>query len=223
MQTSIPYRTRSTPPPTDANPGGHRFRTVTGNRFPRRCSCGACNELIPRDPAIRYVVDFGAAKPYPTYLASHSPDAGTYRATPQSRAREAAALPGFVPASAIIPGPSEDVQEREPNPEPDAAHSDADASPSPEAGRPWASGSLCFNAGSFESCRSGYASYAKDGESEEALRARVNRIILEDLEQRVLALRALHAKLRALDAGPSFGDVVARSRPMPQGATATPR
>jgi hypothetical protein len=41
----------------------------------------------------------------------------------------------------------------------------------------------------------------------------VNRVILEDLEQKVIALRALHAKLRDLDAGESFGDVVARSRP----------
>jgi len=55
--------------------------------------------------------------------------------------------------------------------------------------------------------------YAKDGETGEQLRARVNRIILEDLEQKVLALRALHAMLRDMDAGESFGDVVARSRP----------
>jgi hypothetical protein len=41
----------------------------------------------------------------------------------------------------------------------------------------------------------------------------VNRVILEDLEQKVLALRALHAKLRDRDVGASFGDVVARSRP----------
>jgi hypothetical protein len=37
--------------------------------------------------------------------------------------------------------------------------------------------------------------------------------ILEDLEEKVMALRVTHAKLYALDAGPSFGDVVARSRP----------
>jgi hypothetical protein len=41
----------------------------------------------------------------------------------------------------------------------------------------------------------------------------VNCVILEDLEQKVLAQRALHTKLRDLDAGESFGDVVARSRP----------
>ncbi len=42
----------------------------------------------------------------------------------------------------------------------------------------------------------------------------MNRIILQDLEEKVLALRALHAKFRDLDAGPSFGDVVAWSRPV---------
>ena len=67
--------------------------------------------------------------------------------------------------------------------------------------------------GQFESARSGFADYARDGETAAQLRARVNRTILEDLEQKVLALRALHAKLRDMDAGPSFGDVVARSRP----------
>ena len=45
------------------------------------------------------------------------------------------------------------------------------------------------------------------------LRARVNRTFLEDLEQKVRALRALHAKLRDPDAGESFGDIVARGRP----------
>jgi hypothetical protein len=45
------------------------------------------------------------------------------------------------------------------------------------------------------------------------LRARVNCVLLEDLEEKVIALRALHEKLRDVTAGPSFGDVVARSRP----------
>ena len=42
----------------------------------------------------------------------------------------------------------------------------------------------------------------------------MNRVILEDVEQKVIALRALHAKLRTVDAGESFGDMVARSRPV---------
>jgi hypothetical protein len=39
-------------------------------------------------------------------------------------------------------------------------------------------------------------------------------MILEDLEEKVLALRQLHAKLRDTDAGESFAGVVARSRPL---------
>ena len=70
-----------------------------------------------------------------------------------------------------------------------------------------------FNAGSFESARSGFPDYARDGEMARDLRARVNRTILEDLEQQVLALRALHLKLRDMDAGESFGENVARSHP----------
>jgi len=65
----------------------------------------------------------------------------------------------------------------------------------------------------FESARSGFADYAKDGETAKRLRTRVNRVILEDLEQKVLALRALHEKLRDATAGPSLGEVVARARP----------
>jgi hypothetical protein len=41
----------------------------------------------------------------------------------------------------------------------------------------------------------------------------VNRTIFEDLEEKVMALRALHSKLRDLEAGESFGRLVARSRP----------
>jgi len=40
----------------------------------------------------------------------------------------------------------------------------------------------------------------------------VNRTILEDLEHKVLALGAVHARLRDLDAGENFGGAVARSR-----------
>lgn len=40
----------------------------------------------------------------------------------------------------------------------------------------------------------------------------MNRTILEDLEAKVLAPRALHIKLREAEGGPSFGDVVATQR-----------
>jgi hypothetical protein len=212
MSSIVQYPTSDRPAPTDANHGAPRLRTVTGNRFPRKCSCG-CGLGIPRDPEIRYVVDFGSSRPYPAYLREHSPDYGSYRG--RSRAQEDVdTVPGFVSASELLGRSAPAPQSREaPPPGADVAHSEADASPTPEAGRPWASGQLVFNAGQFESARSGFADYTRDGETAKELRARVNRVILEDLEQKVLALRALHAKLRERDEGPSFADVVSRSRP----------
>ena len=194
-------------PPTEPTPS--RLRTVTGNRFPRKCACG-CGLPIPRDPEVRYVVDFGAAKPYPAYLREHSPDFGTYRGKPRA-AEDTPAVPAFRPASELIREPPKPPVV--PRPTLEVAHEDAETTASPEAGRPWASGQLVFNAGQFESARSGFADYARDGESPKELRARVNRTILEDLEEKVLALRALHAKLRDAAAGASFGEVVGRGRP----------
>jgi hypothetical protein len=211
MQTSIKYPELEPHTPTEH--GAPRLRTVTGNRFPRRCSCG-CDQKIPRDPEIRYVVDFGARRPYPAYLREHSPDYRSYRGRPDPRA-EVSSLPGFVTAKELMDRQvaAAGGAHTDSGPQVDSAHSEADSVPSPQSGRPWASGQLVFNAGQFESARSGFADYAKDGETGEQLRTRVNRIILEDLEHKVLALRALHAKLHDMNAGESFGAVVARSRP----------
>ena len=203
--TQEPSVTQPTEPTTS------RLRNVAGNRFPRRCACG-CGFTIPRDPEVRYVVDFGAVKPYPAYLREHSPDYGTYHGKPRAR-EDAQSLPGFTPASELPRPPSPTKPPAAPRPTIEVAHEEAEATASPEAGRAWASGQLVFNAGSFESARSGFADYVRDGENAKELRARVNRTILEDLEQKVLALRALHAKLRDLDAGESFGGLVARARP----------
>jgi hypothetical protein len=210
MPASVQDLTAERPTPTTTAAGASRLRTVTGNRFPRKCSCG-CAQPIARDPEIRYVVDFGAPRPYPAYLREHSPDFGTYRGRPSAKT-PGPELPGFVRASDLPLKSTEAEIAIETERAADPAHSEADASPSPEAGRPWASGQLVFNAGQFESARSGFADYAKDGESPAQLRARVNRIILEDLEQKVLALRALHEKLRDRLEGPSLGDRVARAR-----------
>ena len=119
-------------------------------------------------------------------------------------------MPGFVTASELRERDPATADEPSNGPAPDPAHSEADASPSPQAGRPWSSGQLVFNAGQFESARSGFADYAGDGETGEQLRARVNGVILEDLEQKVIALRQLHEKLRERLGGASLGDVVGR-------------
>jgi hypothetical protein len=215
MQPSIQHETaEQRPMPTEPTNRSEatRLRTVTGNPFPRKCACG-CGGQIPRDPQLRYVVDFSGAKPFKTYLREHSPDFGTYRGRARSQALPAGPeLPGFVRASELPLKPRKAEPAFESEATLDPAHSEADASPSPEAGRSWASGQLVFNAGQFESARSGFADYAKDGESPAQLRSRVNRIILDDLEQKVLALRALHEKLRDRLEGPSFGERVARAR-----------
>ena len=205
MQTSIqhPNAERLTPTGPTTSP----LRTVTGNKFPRKCACG-CGFQIPRDPEVRYVVDFGTAKPYPAYLREHSPDYGTYHG---GRVRTSEGDFGRVPC---FKTGTEILRESVATREREAAHEEAESTARPESGRPWASGQLVFNAGQFESARSGFADYAKDGETGEQLLTRVNRIILEDLEQKVLALRALHAKFRDMDAGESFAGVVARSRPV---------
>jgi hypothetical protein len=206
--TTSPTRERQTP--TEPTATVSRLRTVTGNRFPRKCACG-CGFQIPRDPEVRYVVNFGGPRPYPAYLREHSPDYGTYHSKPRAR-EDAAPLPGFTRASELPRPPASPKPPLAPRPTIEVAHEESEAAPNPEAGRAWASGQLVFNAGQFESARSGFADYAKDGETGEQLRTRVNRIILEDLEQKVLALRQLHAKLRDVDAGASLGAVVARSK-----------
>ena len=206
VQSPEPLRATT---PTEHAPS--RLRTVTGNKFPRKCACD-CGRPIPRDPEIRYVVDFGAPKPYPAYLREHSPDYGTYGASRARKVTEGAdAVPAFRPASELLREPPKPPAS--PRSTVDVAHDDAEATATPEAGRAWASGQLVFNAGQFESARSGFADYARDGESTKELRARVSRTILEDLEEKVLALRALHAKLRDAAAGESFGEVVGRGRP----------
>jgi len=43
--------------PTPNEPTTPRLRTVTGNRFPRKGACG-CGFQIPRDPEVRYVIEF---------------------------------------------------------------------------------------------------------------------------------------------------------------------
>ncbi|MGP8159555.1 MAG: hypothetical protein ACLPWO_08170 [Thermoplasmata archaeon] len=159
------------------------------------------------------MVDFGALRPYPAYLREHSPDYGTYHGKPRAR-EDSRALPGFTPASELPRPPASPKPPIAPRPTIEVAHEEAESTASPEAGRPWASGQLVFNAGSFESARSGFADYARDGETAKELRTRVDQTILEDLEEKVLALRALHAKLRDMDAGDSFAGVVARSRPV---------
>src|SRR5580658_10410056 len=108
MQTSI-NRPEHAQIADRAPTGAQRLRTVTGNRFPRKCACG-CNQPIPRDPGVRYVVDFGAQRPYPAYLREHSPHFGSYHGRPRA-ADGAAKLPGFVTAAELPVRPREVADE----------------------------------------------------------------------------------------------------------------
>jgi hypothetical protein len=158
------------------------------------------------------VVDFDAAKPYPAYLREHSPDYGTYHGNPRAR-EDTRSLPGFTPASDLPRPPVSPKPPVAPRPTSEVAHEEAEATPSPEAGRGWAFSQLVFNPGSFESVRAGFASYAREGETERDLRTRVHSTVLADVEQQVMALRAPHAKPRDTGGGESFASVAIRGRP----------
>ncbi len=201
--------------------GGSRLRTVVGNRYPRKCA--SCHETILVGPDVKSVVDFGAPKPYPAYHAEHSPDAGRFRGR-APRAEEAPeSIPGFAPARLPPAPPAPPPPPKSPASPPPLAllgsTGNADATPNPAAGVPWATASLTLNAGSFESARAGLADYAQSGETCEQLRARISRLVLEDLERSVRAMRDLHERL---------GDTPTRTTSpglragAPQGASATP-
>jgi len=160
------------------------------------------------------LVDFGTAKPYPSYLREHSADYGAYYGKSRSR-EDARSLPGFTPPSELpLPRPLSPTKPPvAPRPAIEVAHEEAEATPSPEAGRGWAFSQLVFNPGSFESVRAGFASCTREDETERDRRSRVHLTVLAGVEQQVLALRALHAKLRDLDSRENFGGVVAQGRP----------
>lgn len=213
-----------------------RLRTLIGTRWPTKCACG-CNAPIPCGGDVKVVVDFDTSRPRLSYLPEHAPDADTYRPRSEWSTAGAKSLPGFTPASAKAPEapdaapkapPAAPEPPKAPAPSPLALMGSGAASdlptnlrgsssreiedfaptPSPQAGVAWATSQLTFNAGPYESAKSGFADYAQAGESPEQLRARVNRVVLEDIERQVRGLRELHERL---------GDVV---KPFPSAARA---
>ena len=109
---------------------------------------------------------------------------------------------GFQPASALPApppkAPEPPAQPYGPAPTPLALLGSAGASepsPNPNSGATWATSSLTFNAGAYESAKSGFADFAKPGETPEALRQRVNAVVLSDIEIQVKAMRELHERL----------------------------
>ena len=216
-----------------------KLRTITGTRWPALCADG-CGTRIEPSADVKVVVDF-ESRPRRTWIPAHSPDAATWKANASSgsqlahgsngaaQATDASngqAVAGFQPASALPKAPPEQpkppAQPSGPSPAPLALLGSAGAgepSPSASAGVDWATGQLTFNAGPYESAKAGYAAYALPGESGEQLRARVHRVVLDDLERQVRGIRELHERL---------GDVVkpfpasARAAGAPSGASAVP-
>jgi hypothetical protein len=197
-----------------------RLRTVTGNRYETRCQCGSCSEVIPPSDTIKVVIDLDLPAGKRTFLFAHSPDAAKWKGngsapTPAPSNGGNGHATGFTPASAL-PAPSPKAPEPPvvptgPSPIPLALLGSAGASeptPNPNSGATWATSSLTFNAGAYESAKSGFADFAKPGETPEALRQRVNAVVLADIEFQVRAMRELHERL---------GDVPTRtSSPAPR-------
>ena len=196
-----------------------RLRTVTGNRYQTRCQCGACSEVIPPSDTIKVVIDLDLPAGKRTYLFAHSPDAGKWKgnggngfaAQPAPSNGGNGHATGFTPASALpapSPKPPEPpAQPYGPAPTPLALLGSAgvaEPSPSAQANTAWATSQLTFSAAAYESCKAGYADYARPGETPEALRSRVHAVVLQDVEWQARALRELHAKLGgAVSASPA--------------------
>lgn len=205
-----------------------KLRTLTGTRYEARCADG-CGAVIPASPDVKVVVDFDS-RPRQTWILAHSPDAGTWKGNGSTGLAPSAPAvnggsgrgTGFQPASALpttspVP-PAPPAPPKAPASPPPLAllgsTGSAESAPNPAAGVPWATASLTFNAGSFESARAGLADYAQPGESCEQLRARVTRLVLEDLERSVRAMRELHERLSG-----AFGGV---GRVLPKGPGPSP-
>ncbi|MDE1838082.1 MAG: hypothetical protein KGJ23_15900 [Euryarchaeota archaeon] len=188
-----------------------KLRTVTGNRYPVKCACSAaCGQEIPAGADVKVVIDLDTSRPRLSYLPAHSPDAGKWRGN-GSNGSSVSSVPsnggnshstGFTPASALPAAspapPAPPAPPKTPAPPPLALSALAGASdpaPSASAGVDWATSQLTFNAGPYESAKAGYAAYALPGETGEQLRARVHRVVLEDLEHQVRGIRELHEHL----------------------------
>ena len=186
-----------------------RLRTVTGNRYETDCQ-DHCGQVVPKSDTVKVVIDLDLPAGKRTYLFTHSPDAGKWKgnggngssAQPGPSNGGNGHASGFTPASALPApppkAPEPPAQPYGPTPTPLALLGFAGASepsPSAQANSAWATSQLTFSAAAYESCKAGYADYARPGESPEALRSRVHAVVLQDVAWQARALRDLHAKL----------------------------
>ena len=186
-----------------------RLRTVTGNRYETPCQCG-CSGLVPRSDTVKVVIDLDLPSGKRTYLFAHSPDAGKWKGNVGNGSSAPPTPPnggnghatGFAPESALPApapkAPNPPAQPYGPAPTPLALLGSAgvaEPSPSAQANTAWATSQLTFSSAAYESCKAGYADYARPGETPEALRARVHAVVLQDVEWQARALRDLHVRL----------------------------
>ena len=203
-----------------------KLRTITGTRWPAKCADG-CGVVVQPSPDVKVVVDFDS-HPRKTWIPEHSPDAGTWKgngstAQPAPTNGGNGHAAGFTPASALPPQPQAQPKAPAPPAPPKAPAPSSlalsalggvsDPAPSSSAGVAWATSQLTFNAGPYESAKSGFADYCKPGETPEQLRARVNAVVLADVEFQVRGIRELHERL---------GDTVIRTLSPARAAGAPP-
>lgn len=184
-----------------------------GAEIPAGADVKVIIDLDTSRPRLSYLPDHSPDAParpwWPSEVTSSrgtgaflEPDAGSYEPRSEWATAGAKPLPGFAPANQL--GQAEPKPPITPAP-PKAPGSSplallgsvgaSDPTPSPNSGVAWATSSLTFNAGAYESARAGFADYCQPGETPEQLRSRVNRVVLEDLERSVRAMRELHERL----------------------------
>jgi len=88
MQQRISYPTPERQTPTKPTVTVSRLRTVTGNRFPRKCACG-CGHAIPRDPGSATWSISGPrgldSQPIDGRVSHHRPNLGRRRGGPSTK------------------------------------------------------------------------------------------------------------------------------------------
>lgn len=199
-----------------------KLRTVTGQRWPAKCADG-CGATIPPGESVKLVVDLDS-KPRKAWLPEHSPDAGTWNRgrgragpsgdpenPPPQTSRPIYPTPAQVPPPERTPparsSPASTSPSRDPPPSPpnvsiDVHQEEGDPQDFPTNARAWAAGQISLRESSLGFCRVTFGARAHEGETDEALRSRVNRALLADLEVQVSEVRRLRERL-GIEPGPA--------------------
>lgn len=143
-----------------------------------------------RSPQARYEGVQASYRPASASTTAPPPAAAASSPTP---ARTAQAPPPSPPSPPSRPA-SSSTGEPHVSVEVDHAEEDGNALPSNSV-KTYAGGQISLRESTLGFCRVTFSARAQDGESDEQLRARVNRALLQDLEAQAVALRQLRARL----------------------------